>query len=157
MRVLMVCLGNICRSPTAEAAVRQAAGDAGLDLEVDSAGTGDWHIGERPDERMRAAAKAAGLELTGRARQVVPEDLTAFDLVLAMDRSNLDVLRSFDVPGARLDLYRRWDPQVPAGRDADVPDPYYGGADGFDEVVRIVRRSAEALVADLAGGVPAPR
>lgn len=151
MRVLTVCLGNICRSPTAEAAIREAALDAGLDVEVDSAGTGDWHIGERPDARMRAAAADVGLDLTGRARQVEPDDLRTFDLVVAMDRDNLAVLRGFDVEGARLALFRHWDPEVAADVEADVPDPYYGGPDGFAEVVEIARRTARALVDDLGG------
>jgi protein-tyrosine phosphatase len=152
MRVLAVCLGNICRSPTVEAAIREAAAARGLQLEVDSAGTGDWHIGERPDARMRAAAADAGLDLTGRARQVEPADLGTFDLVLAMDRDNLRVLQGFAVPDARVALFRDWDPELPAGDPADVPDPYYGGTDGFRTVVAIARRTARALVEELAAG-----
>lgn len=149
-RILTVCLGNICRSPTAQAAIVEAAERVGLDVEVDSAGTGDWHIGELPDERMRAAAAAVGLHLDSRARQVEAADLSDFDLVLAMDRDNLRVLESM-VDGdttARVALFRSWDP---AGAGLEVPDPYYGGRRGFDEVVEICRRTAAALVEDLAG------
>lgn len=155
MRVLTVCLGNICRSPTAQAAILEAAAEVGLDLEVDSAGTGDWHIGELPDERMRSAAAAAGLTLDSRARQVEPADLERYDLVLPMDRDNLRVLESMagdDATrdgAARIELFRTWDPR--ANGDLEVPDPYYGGHDGFTEVVEICRRTAAALVQDLAG------
>lgn len=151
MRVLTVCLGNICRSPTAQAAIRDAAAGHGLELEVDSAGTGDWHIGELPDERMRAAAAAAGLTLDSRGRQVGADDLAEFDLVLAMDRDNLRVVESLerDDSTARVELFRTWDPD--ADGDLDVPDPYYGGRRGFEEVVEICRRTARSLVEDLAG------
>lgn len=149
MRILTVCLGNICRSPTAQAAIREAAADAGFEVEVDSAGTGDWHIGELPDDRMRAAARTVGLDLTSRARQVEPGDLSAFDLVLPMDRDNLAVLhRLSDSATARVELFRTWDPD--AGGNLEVPDPYYGGRRGFEEVVEICRRTARALVEDLA-------
>lgn len=145
MRVLLVCLGNICRSPTAEAAVREAADAAGLDLDVDSAGTGAWHVGEPPDRRMTAAAADDGLVLQGRARQVTPEDFRDFGLVVAMDRSNLEDLRRLapdDEARSRLRLFRQY-----AGEDgAGVPDPYYGGPDGFREVVAIVRRAAAGMV-----------
>ncbi len=149
MRILTVCLGNICRSPTAQAAIIEAAEAAGLDVEVDSAGTGDWHIGELPDERMRAAASTVGLTLDTRARQVEPRDLREFDLVLPMDRDNLGVLESMrrDDSTARVELFRHWDPA--ANGQLEVPDPYYGGRRGFEEVVEICRRTARALVEDL--------
>lgn len=150
MRVLTVCLGNICRSPTARAAILNAADEAGLDLEVDSCGTGDWHIGELPDERMRTAAAAVGLTLDDRARQLEPADLEDYDLVLVMDRENLRVLESMaGDTTARIELFRAWDPL--ADDDLEVPDPYYGGERGFTEVVEICRRTASALVQDLAG------
>lgn len=151
MRVLTVCLGNICRSPTAAAALVEAATARGVQLDVDSAGTGDWHIGELPDRRMRAAAAEAGLVLSGRARQVEREDLASFDLVLAMDRDNLRVLQSLrdDRAAARIELFRTWDPD---GDEDEVPDPYYGGPRGFADVVAICRRTATALVAELAAG-----
>lgn len=150
MRLLTVCLGNICRSPTAQAAILAAADEAGLDLEVDSCGTGDWHIGELPDKRMRTAAAAAGLTLDSRARQLEPADLDDHDLVLAMDRENLRVLESMaSDTTARIELFRSWDPL--ANGDLEVPDPYYGGERGFAEVVEICRRTAAALVQDLGG------
>lgn len=144
-RVLVVCLGNICRSPTAEAAVREAAVAAGVDLEVDSAGTGAWHVGAPPDHRMAAAAAEDGLELAGSGRQVTVEDFAAFDLVVAMDASNrADLLRLApdDDARAKVRLFRAYADEP----DADVPDPYYGGPDGFREVVGIVRRAARGLV-----------
>ncbi len=141
----MVCLGNICRSPTAEAALVEAADELGLPLEVASAGTGDWHLGQAPNPPMRAAASAAGLELRGTAQLVDPELLTWADLVLVMDRSNLtDVTRIAQEAGVTtpIALFRRFDPEP----DADeVPDPYGGEAEGFDEVVRISRRTARAI------------
>jgi protein-tyrosine phosphatase len=149
--VLTVCLGNICRSPTAEAALREAAQDAGLQLAVYSAGTGDWHVGRPPDERMSRAAAAEGLHLSGVAAQVTPVDLEAADLVLAMDRSNLadlhDLARQAGVD-AQIRLYREFDPDA-TDDDRDVPDPYYGGPDGFAEVVRMVRRTAPRVLAHL--------
>jgi protein-tyrosine phosphatase len=151
--VLTVCLGNICRSPTAEAALREAAAAAGVDLEVRSAGTGDWHVGRPPDDRMRVAAADAGLELTGVAAQVDADALRAADLVLAMDRSNLAVLQRLallaDVT-TPIRLFREFDPE--ADGQLEVPDPYYGGAEGFAEVVRIARRTAREVVAHLADG-----
>lgn len=154
MRILFVCLGNICRSPTAEAAVREAAAEAGVDVEVDSAGIGDWHIGEEPDARMCAAATESGLELAGRARQVTPEDLDRFDLLLAMDRDNYESLVAMapdDVTRERIRLFREFDPDADG---LEVPDPYFGGEEGFHEVVRIVRAAARGLVGEIAEGGP---
>jgi protein-tyrosine phosphatase len=146
--VLFVCLGNICRSPLAEGVFRHLARERGLAdrLRVDSAGTGDWHVGEPPDRRSAAVARDHGIELESRARQVTAADADAFDLVLAMDRSNLAELeRLFGGRGAaELRLFRHWDPG--ADGDADVPDPYYGGPDGFEEVHRMVTRTCAALL-----------
>lgn len=148
--VLTVCLGNICRSPTAEAALREAAAEAGVDLEVRSAGTGNWHVGEPPDARMRSAAAEVGLELSGTAEQVDADALREADLVLAMDRSNLAALErlallaDIDTP---IRLFREFDPEADGG--LEVPDPYYGGTDGFAEVVAIARRTAREVVAHL--------
>jgi protein-tyrosine phosphatase len=150
-RVLLVCLGNICRSPTAEAAVREAADAAGVALDVDSAGTGAWHVGQPPDRRMTAAAAEDGLLLDGRARQVTAEDFRDFDLVVAMDESNHDDLLRL-APDAtareRVRLFRGYAGEPGMG----VPDPYYGGPDGFREVVAIVRRAAAGLVDSVARG-----
>jgi protein-tyrosine phosphatase len=149
MRVLAVCLGNICRSPAAEAAIAEAASDAGVNIEVDSAGTGAYHVGEPPDERMRRAASEAGLSISGRARQFEPADFDRFDLIVVMDRSNLrDVVAlapDEDAVG-RVRLLRSFDPTAD---DLDVPDPYYGGPDGFAQVVGMVRRAAAGLIAEM--------
>ncbi|MFO8075293.1 MAG: low molecular weight protein-tyrosine-phosphatase [Egibacteraceae bacterium] len=152
MRVLTVCSGNICRSPTAEAALKEALAAEGLDdrVEVDSAGTGPWHVGEPPDRRMRKAAAAAGLHLDGRGRQLAPGDVEDYDLVLAMDRFNhRDVLRlaGEDARG-RVRLFREFDPEADPGDD-EVPDPYYDGRETFDEVVAIARRTAREIVEQL--------
>jgi protein-tyrosine phosphatase len=158
-RVLTVCLGNICRSPTAEAALVEAAAEAGIELEVASAGTGDWHLGHPPNPPMREAAAAVGLELRGTAQKVDAELLAWADLVLVMDRSNLaDVTRIAAESGitTRISLFRGFDPErtdgVSDGRYGpdEVPDPYGGPADGFEEVVRICRRTARAIVASWA-------
>ncbi len=151
MRVLAVCLGNICRSPAAEAAIAEAASAAGVDVEVDSAGTGAYHIGEPPDERMRTAAAGAGLAISGRARQFEPADFDRFDLIVVMDQHNLrDVLaQASDADEAgRVQLFRAFDPDAELD-DLDVPDPYYGGTDGFRHVVDMVRRAAAGLIADV--------
>ena len=115
MRMLFVCLGNICRSPTAEGVMRALVNDAGLqgEVELDSAGTGAWHVGSSPDPRAVAAAGARGIALVGAARQVRPEDFEEFDLVLAMDRSNLRALRRLArAPRADVRLLREFDPAL---------------------------------------------
>lgn len=150
MRILCVCLGNICRSPTAEAAIREALHDAGLEhlVDVDSAGTGSWHLGSPPDERMARAARDAGLELTGTARQVRPDDFETFDLILAMDRSNEEDLRMLAPDAAsraKVGRFRDFE----AGADArDVPDPYPGasGSGQFQRVVAMARAGAAGVV-----------
>ena len=149
-RVLFVCLGNICRSPLAEGVFLHLVREAGLAdrFEVDSAGTGDWHVGERPDARAAAVALRHGVELPSRARQVTRDDLDTFDHVLAMDRENLRELERMARPGARAEirLLRAHDPV----RDGDdVPDPYYGGPSGFDLVYDMVHRSCSALLDEL--------
>lgn len=151
--ILTVCLGNICRSPTAEAALRDAAMRAGVALTVRSAGTGGWHVGNPPDARMRAAGTQAGLAVDGEAARVTREDLDDADLVVAMDRSNLaDLERLATAAGidTPIILFRDLDPDADPG--AEVPDPYYGGPEGFAEVVALCRRTAERLVAELAVG-----
>lgn len=153
-RVLFVCLGNICRSPLAEGVFLHLVREAGLDhrFEVDSAGTGDWHVGEQPDARAAAVARRHGVHLPSRARQVTPADLDAFDHVLAMDRENLRDLRRLARAGARADLrlLRAHDPARDGAGDDDVPDPYYGGESGFELVYEMVHRSCAALLAELA-------
>jgi protein-tyrosine phosphatase len=157
MRVLFVCLGNICRSPTAEGVMRALVHDAGLqdEIELDSAGTGAWHVGSAPDPRAVAAAGARGIALEGSARQVRSEDLEEFDLILAMDRSNLRALRRLaDAPRADVRLLREFDPASTSGADLDVPDPYYGSGDGFEEVLDLLDAACRSLLARIRAGNP---
>lgn len=153
--VLFVCLGNICRSPTAEAVMRSMADQAGLEdrLEVESAGTGAWHVGHPPDDRARAAAATRGLELAGTARRVEADDLERFDLIVAMDRENLAELRTLaaGTPDEhKLRLLREYDPDARASGELDVPDPYYGGEDGFDLVLDVVESGCRGLLEQIA-------
>lgn len=161
MRILFVCLGNICRSPTAEGVMRsllEAEGLAGR-VEIESAGTGSWHVGHPPDERAAAAAAARGVRLEGQARRVEPGDFHRFDHVVAMDRSNLEELRELaaDVEGrARLSLLREHDPEAREQGELEVPDPYYGGEQGFELVLDVVdggcRGLLEVIREDLGSG-----
>lgn len=156
LSLCFVCLGNICRSPTAEGVMRALVRDAGLAdrIAIDSAGTGAWHVGEPADARARAAARARGIELTGTARQFVRADLARFDYVLAMDRANLRALHALarsPEERARVHLFRSFDPTAPAG--AEVPDPYYGGPQGFDEVLDICERACRGLLEHLRGRI----
>jgi protein-tyrosine phosphatase len=150
VKLLMVCLGNICRSPTAEGVMRKLIREQGLDgeVEVDSAGTGSWHIGEPRDARATQAAQRRGYMLDGVGRQVRPADFESYDLLIAMAASNLRDLRRLAPPGTehKVRALREWDPEG----GGDVPDPYYGGPDGFDEVLDIVERSSRALLAEIA-------
>jgi protein-tyrosine phosphatase len=155
-RVLFVCLGNICRSPTAEGVMRKLVRDAGLEdrIEVDSAGTGSWHIGQAPDARATTAARERGIVLEGAARQVCVGDFAEFDLIVAMDASNLADLRHAapdERARAKLVLLRELDP---AGGPLDVPDPYHGGARGFEHVLDLVQAACAALLERLRGGLP---
>lgn len=161
VRVLFVCLGNICRSPTAEAVMAQLVAEAGLEhaIELDSAGTGAWHVGSSPDERATRTAAARGVAMRGSARQVTLEDFEAFDLLLAMDAENerdLRALAPHPQAAAKVRLLREFDPanatSAGAGVGAtsrDVPDPYYGGADGFDRVLDLVEAACSGLLAEL--------
>jgi protein-tyrosine phosphatase len=153
MRILFVCLGNICRSPTAEAVMRGLVAEAGLDgeVEVESAGTGSWHLGDPPDPRAVAAAAERGVELDGAARQVTEADFERFDLLIAMDRSNRDgLLRLAPDEDARGRVRLLSD--FGDGGPADVPDPYYGGEEGFAEVLGIVERRCTALLDEIRAG-----
>ena len=152
VRLSFVCLGNICRSPTAEAVMRHLVREAGLDdeIQIDSAGLGDWHVGEKRDARSRAVGQQRGMPLDGVARQWQPEDFARFDYVLAMDRQNRDGLLRVAPDAearAKVRLLRSFDPEAPP--DAEVPDPYYGGARGFDEVFEICEAACRALLAHL--------
>ncbi len=154
-RICFVCLGNIVRSPLAENLFLHQAEQAGVSdrFEVDSAGTGAWHVGESPDPRMRRVAASHGLNYTGRARQFRAEDLENFDLIIAMDRENLSDLqrlaRSQDA-AQKIRLLREFDPF--GSPQAGVPDPYYGGIDGFEEVYQIVDRSTQKLLDAILAG-----
>ena len=148
MKILFVCLGNICRSPTAEGILRAIAAREfpGLKLEVDSAGTADYHVGEPPDRRTIAAARRRGYDLAGlRARRVTREDLMRFDLVLAMDRANLIELEGLIAPDsrARLGLFLDYSPGC--GFE-DVPDPYSGGIADFERVIDLCESAARGLL-----------
>jgi protein-tyrosine phosphatase len=155
VRLLFVCLGNICRSPTAEGVMRALVAEAGLGerIELDSAGTGGWHVGESPDGRATAAARRRGIALAGAARQVRPRDFDQFDLILAMDQSNQRDLRELapdEDTRAKVRLLREFDPA--ADGDLDVPDPYYGGPGGFDKVLDLVQAACAALLGQLRAG-----
>ena len=151
-RILFVCLGNICRSPTGEAVMRGLVAEAGLEseIEVESAGTGHWHLGHPPDPRSVDAAAARGVELTGTARQVTAADFEAFDMLVAMDRSNRDDLLALAPDEESRSLVRLLR-ESGDGAELDVPDPYYGGEDGFAEVVEIVERNCAALLREISG------
>ncbi|MGK2938824.1 MAG: low molecular weight protein-tyrosine-phosphatase [Solirubrobacteraceae bacterium] len=153
MRILFVCLGNICRSPTAEGVMRHLAEEAGIadEFVLDSAGMGGWHTGDPPDPRSREAARRRGIVVAGAARQVSAVDFHDFDLILAMDRANLRDLRAVAPADgtAELRLLREYDENSVGGGDLDVPDPYYGGPGGFDDVLDIVEAGCRGLLADL--------
>lgn len=146
--ILFVCLGNICRSPLAEGVFRHRVEEAGLEgrFRIVSAGTGGWHVGDSPDPRSRAVAEARGVSLEGQtARRVASSDFDDFDLIVAMDRSNLSDLRRMSGVDrhARIVLLRDYDREP---GDGEVPDPYYGGPDGFDHVFDMVDRCCEQLL-----------
>jgi len=147
--VCFVCLGNICRSPTAEGVFLALAEERGLraEIRIDSAGTSGWHVGEAADKRSRATARERGVDLPSRSRQFSEEDFEHFDYVLAMDRANLQELHSLAPDGEALEkvhLFRDFDPEGPKG--TDVPDPYYGGSHGFDDVFDLCEASARGLL-----------
>jgi protein-tyrosine phosphatase len=153
VRLLFVCMGNICRSPTAEGVMRSLLREQGLEeaVEVDSAGTGDWHTGSAPDARATAAARSRGITLEGAARAVAPPDFDDYDLILAADRRNLRDLRAVAPPAAhaRIRLLREFDPASEGAPDLDVPDPYYGGDDGFEHVLDLVDAACRGLLDSL--------
>lgn len=147
-KVNFVCLGNICRSPTAEGIFIHKVKEAGLSayFHIDSAGTAAYHIGQPADRRSQAAANKHGVELPSRGRQFSYSDLEEFDLILAMDEENLSNIRALDKNGKyhdKIKMMRDFDPRPENG---EVPDPYYGGAEGFENVFRILDRSSEKLL-----------
>ena len=151
MRVLFVCMGNICRSPTAEGVfrefVRRHAPE--LELEIDSAGTHDYHVGEPPDPRALKAASTRGLDISGlRARQVEDADFERFDLIVAMDRLNYETLRDRSAPAFHPRIRLLLEFADDTGRE-EVPDPYYGGAKGFEEVLDLLEDASAGLLAEV--------
>ena len=151
IRVLMVCLGNICRSPTAEAMLRKKVHEAGLDdrVEVDSAGTADYHVDSPPDRRATAHGEKRGLKMQHlRGRQVERADFDRFDVVLAMDEDNLGNLQRIRPAGSRakVALLMSFAPQAGA---CEVPDPYYGGGEGFEHVLDLTAAAADGFIASL--------
>jgi protein-tyrosine phosphatase len=150
--VCFVCLGNICRSPTAEGVFRFLVAEAGLEaeFEIDSAGTAGYHSGEPPDRRARAAGKRAGIPVGGQARQFLAADFTRFDRVVAMDENNVaDLRRIAPSPeqAGKIRLMRSYDPA--ASPNAPIPDPYYGDDRGFDEVLELCRTACEHLLQEI--------
>ncbi len=146
----MVCLGNICRSPMAEGVLRHLAKDKGIDLHIDSAGTNRYHTGEAPDPRAQQAMRKYGIDISGLcARTIEPEDFLRFDRILVMDRSNLgNVLRL--APEEKLkEKVRLLMDHVPHHLEREVPDPYYGGDEGFDKVYHMLMEACEALLEDV--------
>jgi len=148
MKILFVCLGNICRSPTAEVVFRDVASREAPDLkfQVDSAGTAAYHVGQAPDPRTRSAALRRGYDLSQlRARVVEPPDFDHFDLILAMDQENLSDLRRRAPPKAheRVRLFLEFAPELGTN---EVPDPYYGGSNGFEEVLDLVEAASRGLI-----------
>ena len=153
--LLFVCLGNICRSPTAEGVMRELLRAEGLQGQIllDSAGTGAWHVGNPPDPRATAAARARGILLEGAARQVRAQDFEDFDLLLAMDHRNVRDLHQLAPDAeasARIRLLREFDPACDG--ELDVPDPYHGGPRGFEDVLDLVQAACLGVLAQVRGG-----
>jgi len=153
VRICFVCMGNICRSPTAEAVMRRLVDERGLSqrVAIESAGTGDWHVGEEADSRSRAVARKRGYHLDRRAQHFTASSFTRFDYVIAADRDNhrhLVGIAPDDAARSKIHLLRDFDPASPKG--SDVPDPYYGGADGFEHVLDVCEAACRGLVSNLA-------
>jgi protein-tyrosine phosphatase len=154
VRLLFVCMGNICRSPTAEGVMAHLLEREGLTaaVTIDSAGTGGWHVGSPPDERSTSAAAGRGIVLRGAARRLCAADFEDFDLLLCADADNLRDVRALAPDGAAREKVRRlreFDPQARATGDLDIPDPYYGGARGFEDVLDLVERACAGLLDDV--------
>ena len=154
-RVLFVCLGNICRSPSAENVMRHLVNEANIThkIALDSAGTAGWHTGKSPDSRMSAAAAKKSYAMKGRARQVKPNDFVKFDLILAMDQSNYDdltvVRADCHTPHAKLQLFCDF---CTEHDETEVPDPYYGGPEGFDYVIELLEDGCGHLLNQIRSG-----
>jgi protein-tyrosine phosphatase len=151
MRLLFVCLGNICRSPSAENIMNHLVKKAGLEGKItcDSAGTAGYHTGAAPDRRMGVAARKQGIELKGQARQFQPEDLEEFDLILAMDRDNYRDILASDRAGQYTHKVKMMGDYATHHPDKEVPDPYYGGDQGFDYVIELLLDTCEGLLKEI--------
>ncbi len=155
MKICFVCQGNIIRSPLAENLFRRILQQRGVEekYQLDSAGTSAYHVGEQPDRRMRQTARERGFQYDGRARQFQKEELDRFDLIIAMDQANKRILENWasaDIQLKKIRMMREFDPRGHEG--LDVPDPYYGGPEGFERTYEIVERSVEGLMEALESG-----
>lgn len=150
-RLLFVCLGNICRSPAADGVMRDVVEKAGLSarIEIDSAGTEGWHSGKLPDQRMRQAASTRGITLDHRARQFKAVDLERFDLILAMDRDNERNIRALDRENRHAAKIRLFCDFCTDHAEREVPDPYYGGPEGFEHVLDLIEDGCEGLLREV--------
>jgi protein-tyrosine phosphatase len=151
MKLLFVCLGNICRSPAAENIMNHLADKAGVSdrIECDSAGTASYHTGNPPDRRMQAAAAHRNIPMIGRARQFTKADFTTFDLILAMDRENYQNIIALDPQGHYRDKVKLMCDFATMHSDREVPDPYYGGTEGFDYVIDLLADACGGLLSQL--------
>ena len=147
-RVLFVCLGNICRSPAAENIFRRFVRDRSQDdtIQIDSCGTTNYHVGKNPDSRMRQALRSFGYTDLGTARQITPGDFADFDLIVAMDRYNRDHLLALTNDQDALSKLCLFSDFLPKGEPIDIPDPYYGGSDGFLEVITLLEAGCQTLL-----------
>ncbi|ABM62018.1 low molecular weight protein-tyrosine-phosphatase [Halorhodospira halophila] len=151
LRVLLVCMGNICRSPTAEGVLRQRLREEGIEqlVELDSAGTHDFHTGKSPDQRAQMAAQRRGIDISDlRARQVERHDFEAYDLILAMDEANLGILQA-DCPPKHAHKIGLFLDYARDRSEREVPDPYYGGERGFEHVLDLIQEAADGLIAEV--------
>lgn len=156
-KILFVCLGNICRSPTAEAVFRQRAAAAGFEVEIDSAGTGSWHEGERPDARARKYGEERGYSFEGqRSRPITQDDFHHYDLILGMDQQNLEALRDrcMHQHHEKIRLFLDYADGLSI---SEVPDPYYRGVDGFIQVLNLIEAASDGLITHLQAGQLTPK
>lgn len=150
MKVLFVCLGNICRSPTAEGVFRRAVEQAGMadDIKIDSCGVGNWHVGKAPDPRAQQAALCRGIDLSSLcARQLSEQDFAEYDYVLGMDQDNVRAIRGLKPANSRAHVGLFLDFAGTPG--AEVPDPYYGGEEGFENVLNLIEAASAGLIQHL--------